>query len=279
MHSTSQKKILKINNGELRIREDNLATEEPLEIQLAYWENNSLEKISLSITMRTPGEDEALALGFLYAEGIIDTMDQVVKIAHLPSWDEKFSENRIVVGLAKGVEVNLDRLQRHFFTNSSCGICGKASIDAIQNIRIPELLENEPKFEVDIIQQLPEQLRQEQSLFETTGGIHAAALFNTKGELQIIQEDIGRHNAVDKLIGTAFKEGLLPLDDYLILVSGRASFELVQKALMAQIPIMAAVGAPSNLAVELADNSGMTLIGFLKHNQMNVYCGSSRVVL
>ena len=274
-----QKRILKIQEGNLSLPTDQLAVEEPLEIQLAYWENQQLEKVSLSITMRTPGADESLALGFLYAEGIIESMDEVAKIAHLPSWDADFSDNRIVVGLHQEVSPNLEKLRRHFYTNSSCGVCGKASIEAINLDQKANLPKGKPLFKPDIIQQLPDILRKQQAIFAHTGGIHAAALFNTQGELLLLEEDVGRHNAVDKVIGMALQSDLFPLHDYLLQVSGRTSFELVQKALMAEIPILSAVGAPSSLAVQLAESADMTLLGFVKPTQFNIYSGSERIIL
>ncbi len=272
------KKVLKVGKAaSYQIVEDQLTIEEPLEIQLAFWEANELKKQSISITMRTPGEDEKLALGFLYTEGIINATNEISKIAHLPSWDSSFSENRIVVGLKKGITVDLKRLQRHFYTSSSCGVCGKASIDALQTLKSPELPNDAPIFSTKIIHQLPSIVRQHQTIFQSTGGIHAAALFDNNGTIQILQEDVGRHNALDKLIGQAFQQDLLPLHQHLLMVSGRASFELVQKALMAEIPILAAVGAPSSLAVELAEAHGMTLLGFVRNEQFNIYSGSQRI--
>ena len=262
MQPIQSKKILKLKNGQIAIADDHLTVEEPLEIQLAFWEGPHLEKISLSITMRTPGADEALALGFLYAEGIIESLEQVAKIAHLPSWDADFSENRIVVGLEKGIRPNIEKLQRNFYTNSSCGVCGKATIEALEIEQSFDLPQGKPFFQAKTIQTLPDILRDQQALFDYTGGIHAAALFDLAGKLILLEEDVGRHNAVDKVIGMALQSDLFPLNDYLLQVSGRASFELVQKALMAGIPILSAVGAPSTLAVHLAESSQHDLIRF-----------------
>lgn len=272
-------KILKIKNGQLAIADDHLAVEEPLEIQLAYWEGIHLEKRSISITMRTPGADEALALGFLYAEGIIQSLEQVSKIAHLPSWDADYSENRIVVGLHKGITPDISKLQRNFYTNSSCGVCGKASIEAIEIESTISLPASKPSCQAAIIQTLPDQLRQQQALFDYTGGIHAAALFSSIGELILLEEDVGRHNAVDKVIGMALQSELFPLEDYILQVSGRASFELVQKALVAGIPMLSAVGAPSSLAVQLAISANMTLLGFVNQDRFNIYSGSERILV
>jgi FdhD protein len=252
--------------------QDLLAVEEPLEIRLG--------QKSVSITMRTPGHDFELAAGFLFTEGILHDAAEIREIHWSPphaNGNPRQLGNSVTVELNAGVEVDLDRLERHFYTTSSCGVCGKASIEAIQMQGCPVLPRNGPLVETSVIHDLPATLRREQPVFERTGGLHAAALFDPQGKLQLLREDVGRHNAVDKLIGSQMLAGRTPLSGHLLLVSGRASFELVQKALMAGIPILAAVGAPSSLAVETAQRFNMTLLGFVRDGRFNIYSGASRI--
>jgi FdhD protein len=257
---------------------DVLAVEEPLEIRVGFDRGEHRERKAISITMRTPGEDESLAVGFLFTEGIIGSRDQISAVRHCgkPSPD-KGIRNTILVELADGIEVDLKRLERHFYTSSSCGVCGKSSIEALHTG--PRKIESGgPAISSEVIHRLPAVGIANQSTFEKTGGLHASAIFNADGEIEAIAEDVGRHNALDKVIGAKFLSGELPLSEKILLVSGRASFELVQKALMAGIPIMAAVGAPSSLAVELAREFGMTLIGFVRDERFNIYTGGSRIL-
>ena len=219
--------------------------------------------------MRTPGHDPELAAGFLFTEGILAGTHQIRAIDS--------DKNSVTVELAKDVEVDFDRLKRNFYTTSSCGVCGKASIEALHAQGCPMLPRSSRMMESAVIHRLPCALRTEQAIFERTGGLHAAALFQPSGELLLLREDVGRHNAVDKLIGAEMLAGRTPLSDKLLLVSGRASFELVQKALMAGIPILAAVGAPSSLAVETAQRFNMTLLGFVRDGRFNIYSGASRI--
>jgi FdhD protein len=251
--------------------QDLLAVEEPLEIRLG-------DK-TVSITMRTPGSDFELAAGFLFTEGILRDRDQIREIhwSKPVNGNPRQAGNSVTVELNSGVEVDLDRLERHFYTTSSCGVCGKASIEAIEMQGCPVLPRNSPVVALAAIHNLPETLRREQAVFERTGGLHAAALFSPDGKLQLLREDVGRHNAVDKLIGAEMLAGHTPLGQRLLLVSGRASFELVQKALMAGIPILAAVGAPSSLAVETAQRFHLTLLGFVRDGRFNIYSGASRI--
>ncbi|MFN7926532.1 MAG: formate dehydrogenase accessory sulfurtransferase FdhD [Blastocatellia bacterium] len=222
----------------------------------------------------TPGHDFDLAAGFLFTEGIVQHAGQITALHHCGDQD-----NIVRVELAADVTVDFARLQRHFYTSSSCGVCGKTSIEALQANACPTLPELSWQIAADLVHDLPAQLRAAQSVFDTTGGLHAAALFQPTGELAALREDVGRHNAVDKLIGAALQSGDTPLHHHLLLVSGRASFELVQKALMAGLPMLAAVGAPSSLAVELARAFGMTLIGFVRDGRFNIYCGPERIQL
>jgi len=236
--------------------QDLLAVEEPLQIRV-----NGRD---LSITMRTPGHDRELAAGFLYTEGILKTRADVVSI--------ESGENSVALTLADGVDAGTSR---NFYTTSSCGVCGKASIDSLHASgcsMLPHL-----RISREIIHGLPEKLRAAQSVFDHTGGLHGAAIFDTAGNIEVVREDVGRHNAVDKLIGAAFLNGSLPLDGRILLLSGRASFELIQKAVMAGIPVVAAVGAPSSLAVQTALRFGMTLVGFVRDGRFNVYSGVSRL--
>jgi FdhD protein len=257
-------------------RNDLLAVEEPLEIRLDYTQEGKRLVKSISITMRTPGDDRELAAGFLFTEGIVQTTGQIEEIRPCgPEVDGR--QNTIRVRLSSKAEVNLDRIERHFYTSSSCGVCGKSSIEALNTLTRARLDEGGPVLTAHVLNLLPGRLRSEQRVFGETGGLHAAALFNGSGEILGLREDVGRHNAVDKLIGEQFLKNRVPLSDSIILVSGRASFELVQKALMAGIPFMAAVGAPSSLAVELAGKFNMTLLGFVRDNRFNIYSGQWRV--
>jgi FdhD protein len=250
--------------------QDLLAVEEPLEIRVA--------DRPVSITMRTPGNDFELAAGFLFNEGIIEGAHQIRDIHwSRPGENPRQAGNSVTVEIEAGAEIDFDRLERHFYTTSSCGVCGKASIEALEMQGCPRLPRDSPIVDVPVIHRLPGVLRSEQAVFERTGGLHAAALFDSVGELLLVREDVGRHNAVDKLIGAEVLERRTPLSDRVILVSGRASFELVQKALMAGIAILAAVGAPSSLAVETARRFNMTLVGFVRGERFNIYSGASRI--
>ncbi|HEX4946960.1 MAG TPA: formate dehydrogenase accessory sulfurtransferase FdhD [Blastocatellia bacterium] len=260
------------SSAQAALTQDALAVEEPLEIRLSYEADGQRETKSLSITMRTPGHDFDLAAGFLFTEGIIERADQIAALQHCGGQD-----NVVKVTLASDVQLDFARLQRHFYTSSSCGVCGKTSIEALQATACPTLPKTAWAIDVDVIHALPDKLRAAQSVFDATGGLHAAALFDANGTLVDTREDVGRHNAVDKLIGAQFRVGQTPLQERLLLVSGRASFELVQKALMGGLPILAAVGAPSSLAVELAQNFGMTLVGFVRDGRFNIYAGVERI--
>lgn len=252
---------------------DTIAAEEPLEIRLVA----GGAMTTAAVTMRTPGADRELALGFLYGEGLIRSLRDVVATGHLPQAGA-VEDNVVVVRLADGLAPRLERLERHFVTTSACGLCGKSNLQALELPRHPELPSG-PRVAPEVLYRLPVLLRQAQGVFATTGGLHAAALFTTGGELLACREDVGRHNALDKLIGWALTQELLPLHHHLILVSGRASFELVQKCLLAEAPILCAVSAPSSLAVATARRFGLTLVGFLRDRRLNVYAGRSRLDL
>lgn len=263
---------------DVAVTNDVVATEEPLEIRLEL-DGTSGDRIerSISITMRTPGNDEELALGFLFSEGIVKGAKDVLTAGPcgLPARDGLI--NVVRVELAPGVSVELDRLERHFYTSSSCGVCGKASLDAVAIQGRFDVASNEFSVSHRVLGALPEALLSGQAVFEETGGLHASGLFDSEGKLIALREDVGRHNALDKLIGSRLQTNALPLENFGIALSGRASFELMQKAMMAGCPLVAAVGAPSSLAVELAREFGITLIGFLKHEQFNVYSRPDRV--
>jgi FdhD protein len=225
--------------------------------------------------MRTPGHDPELAAGFLLAEGLIGHRHDILEIAHCQQGEPAIRQNILNVFLRPEVSVDFDKLTRHVFASSSCGICGKASIDAVHQ-RFPPVLST-VQIRATMLLELPARLRASQKTFDQTGGLHAAAVFDSRGELLVVREDVGRHNAVDKAIGFSLLKGLLPMEEHLLLVSGRASFEILQKALSARIPVVAAISAPSSLAVQFARESGQTLVGFLRGQSMNVYSRFDRI--
>lgn len=273
--SSTHTAVKKVVAGSVTDAEDVVTTEEPLEMRLEFSYQGKRITKSISVTMRTPGNDTELAIGFLYTEGIIKSPSDIkeVKIAG------KNNGNVVIISLHAQVTPDIERLERNFYTTSSCGVCGKASIEAIRTTS--EILDTKDdlKFSHRLIYELPSTLRQHQEVFEQTGGLHASAIFSMDGKLLLSREDVGRHNAVDKLIGATFHNGSLPLNQHILLLSGRASFELIQKAAMAGIKIVAAVGAPSSLAIQLAEDWGMTLIGFLRGERFNIYSGAQRVVV
>ncbi len=254
---------------------DTLAVEEPLEIRLGLKENGRTVHKAVSITMRTPENDYELAAGFLFTEGILQSKNQIETIKHCG----KFPNNRNTVRLDLSAETVIDfkKLTRNFYTTSSCGVCGKSSIEALTTGAKRIERADFPQFSAATIHELPIKIRERQKVFDKTGGLHAAALFDVAGNLIDLKEDVGRHNAVDKLIGAQFLADNLPLADKILFLSGRASFELLQKAVMAQIPIVCAVGAPSSLAVEAARNFGVTLLGFVRDGRFNIYHGAERL--
>ena len=256
-------------SSDLRLEtHDPVVVEEPLEIILEYGPAGARTTTPVSVTMRTPGRDAELAIGFLFTEGILTEKAETAE-----------KNNTIRVSLSPAANPNLKKLQRHFYTSSSCGVCGKTSIEALHTASTKHQPGTGPTINASLLYSLPSLLRQGQDLFEFTGGLHAAGLFNHDGRLILVREDIGRHNALDKLIGHALLQGLLPLNQHILLLSGRACFELIQKAAMAGITIIAAVGPPSSMAVKLAEESGITLVGFLKQERFNIYAGARRICL
>ena len=254
---------------------DHVAVEEPLEIQLCTTDASGAAARSLAVTMRTPGRDPELAVGFLMSESVIA---RAADVASVETLGETFDggQNTVRVTLADHVNVDWRLLERHFYTTSSCGVCGKASLDAVA-VRNAKPYRGDFRIKLASLLALPAALRERQEVFGLTGGLHAAATFDRAGRILEISEDVGRHNAVDKTIGALLQQGELPATEFGLLVSGRASFELVQKALMAGMPMLAAVGAPSSLAIDLAARFDMTLVGFLRDRQLNIYCGAFRV--
>jgi FdhD protein len=280
-------KIKKINAGNQTEAEDNLAVEEPLEIQLAWQDGDGYVQKNISVTMRTPGQDAELAAGFLFTEGIIQHAGQLQHIQ--PQF------NKVLVTLQPGVVPKLQQAERNFFANSSCGVCGKTGIDAIKTVPVFTQQGEELTLPAGIFYGLQQAIQTKQVVFESTGGLHAASLFDSRGQCMLLREDVGRHNAVDKVIGSALlnacpdlsfertrpgeplERGQLPLQQHILLLSGRAGFELIQKAVMAGIRIIAAVGAPSSLAVQMATEHNITLIGFLRADRFNVYSAAHRI--
>ncbi|USQ84360.1 formate dehydrogenase accessory sulfurtransferase FdhD [Streptomyces phaeoluteigriseus] len=271
---TERRKVLRIRDGVVSSRPDTLVAEEPLEIRL----NGK----PLAITMRTPGDDFALAAGFLVSEGVLAEGSDLQNIVYCAgaTVDGSNTYNVVDVRTAPGVTVPDITLERNVYTTSSCGLCGKASLDAVRTTTRWPIADTPPlRVAPELLAVLPDRLRESQRVFDRTGGLHAAALFSEDGELLDVREDVGRHNAVDKLVGHALQNSGLPLSRAILLVSGRASFELAQKAVMAGIPMLAAVSAPSSLAVDLAAETGLTLVGFLRGSSMNVYAGEDRIAL
>ena len=268
-------RIARHRDGRVVRKKDTLAVEEPLEIRVSWTAGERRLVESVAITMRTPGDDFELVAGFLHGEGIVSAADDVQELTYCRG-DEAQEYNLVEARLRAGVPFDVDAMRRNVFTSSSCGICGKASIEAVQATGCSMLAEG---FRVSaaLLPDLPDRLLVGQGVFARTGGLHAAGLFRTDGSLDVLREDVGRHNAVDKVLGHSLLARALPAQDRVLVVSGRASFELIQKSLMAQVPVLVAVGAPSSLAVDLASRFGQTLVGFARNGGFNVYCGAERV--
>ncbi len=274
------RKVVTLSGDTITARTDEIAVEEPLEIRLAP-AADPLTFQRAAVTMRTPGADAELALGFLFAEGIIRAAGDVVHIAHCldPDITAEQLGNVLTVTLQDDVVVDMAPLERHFTTTSACGVCGKAGLEQLTMRGVARIVDDPPVMHIPpaLLYALPDRLRAAQGTFDATGGLHAAGLFDAAGTLLAVREDVGRHNALDKLVGWALTEGMVPLAGHIVLVSGRASYELVQKCAVAGVPVMAAVGAPSSLAVETAEAFGITLVGFVRGERANVYAGVGRV--
>ena len=259
--------------------DDVVSIEEPLEMTVRYQKNKEWLSNSISITMRTPKNDEDLIIGLLFCEGIINKKSEIEKIEFLGDKVGKFKiQNKIQITLNNGENLDIKHLRRNFLTNSSCGVCGKTSMDSLEIICKTKINVNSPKVKSSLITKIPNLLMQNQSEFSKTGGIHASALFDINGKALVIREDVGRHNALDKVIGHGFKNSIFDTKNQFIACSGRLSFELVQKSLMANIGLLMGVGAPTSLAIDLAKRSDMTLIGFVKSDSFNIYCGENRIL-
>jgi len=256
---------------------DLVAAEEPLEIRVIYGKEDQRRQQSISVTMRTPGNDDELAIGFLFTEGIIQSIEQVDQTFSFSCNEAK--DNTITVALKEDVSIDLKKLERHFYATSSCGVCGKSSIEAVRTVVQHKTESGILEVTADFLYRLPAILRAQQDIFQSTGGLHASALFDLEGNLVLLREDVGRHNALDKLIGRCLLNTKTPLNQHLLLLSGRASFELIQKAAAGGIKIVAAIGAPSSLAVALAKDCDITLLGFLNYQRFNIYSGKERVIV
>jgi FdhD protein len=272
--STARVPVRRWKGGELAASDDDLlAVEAPLAIELRWHEGEaaSLREQTVAVTMRTPGHDEELAVGFLFTEGIVRRSEDMVASTQ--------SDGTVRIELSSSARVDLASLERHSYVSSACGVCGKTSLDGLrgQAAGTKPALWRGPRLEAQVAQGMPAALRRGQATFDATGGLHAAGLFDRLGQLEYLREDVGRHNAVDKLVGAALLAGRLPLSDRILVLSGRASFELLQKAAVAGVPVVAAIGAPSSLAVEVARDAGITLLGFLRHDRFNVYAGVERI--
>ena len=276
----SKYKVLKYSSNKFENIDDLISIEEPLEISLKYNESNKWINQSLSITMRTPGDDEDLVRGFLYNEQIIKNIDNIDSIE---SYGDKVGQyniqNKILATLNNSKNINIAKIKRNFLTKSSCGVCGKSSLDALEIIKKNKTNPSEPKIKKEVIVKSPDTLREGQSEFSKTGGIHASGLFNSNGELVAVREDVGRHNALDKLIGCALKINQIDPKNQFITCSGRLNFELVQKVLMTDIGIMIGVGAPTSLAIDLANKFDITLVGFVKRDSFNIYTNNKKVIV
>ena len=272
--SKKKAKIWAVKNNTVRSFSDTVATEEPLEIRLVNPQQTA------AITMRTPGADFDLVAGFLYSEGILRQRDDLRQISYCvdSQIDGEQQYNIVNIQLRAGLVPNLSTLERHFFTTSACGVCGKTSIDALKILGAKRIVQD-ASVTTEVLYRLTERLQSAQKIFASTGGLHAAALFDFQGQLLKLREDVGRHNALDKLIGSAFLADELPLSNRIVMVSGRSSFEILQKSIMAGVPIVCAVSAPSSLAVSLAEEFGVTLVGFLRDKRFNVYTNLKRIVL
>ncbi len=276
----SEYKVFKFKSNNLDNFNDQISIEEPVEIIIKYKDKEVWVEKTISVTMRTPGDDEDLVRGFLFNEKIIEKIDYIEKIDFSGTPTVQYGlKNKITVTINNSNNIDIDKIKRNFLTNSSCGVCGKSSLDALEIIKKDKILESNPKISKEVLMSSPNKLRQNQSEFSKTGGIHASGLFTAQGDIVAIKEDVGRHNALDKLIGYALKENLLDNTSQFLACSGRLNFDLVQKALMANIGILIGVGAPTSLAIDLANKFDMTLVGFVKDDSFNIYSNKDRIVI
>jgi len=276
----SEYKVFKFKSENLDNFNDHISIEEPVEIIIRYKDKEIWVEKTISVTMRTPGDDEDLVRGFLFNEKIIEKIDYIEKIELTGKPTEQYGlKNKIIVTINNSDNIDVDKIKRNFLTNSSCGVCGKSSLDALEIIKKDKILKSNPKISKEVLMSSPKKLRQNQSEFSKTGGIHASGLFTAQGDIVAIKEDVGRHNALDKLIGYALKENLLDNTSQFLACSGRLNFDLVQKALMANIGILIGVGAPTSLAIDLANKFDMTLVGFVKEDSFNIYSNKDRIII
>ena len=276
----SEYKVFKFKSENLDNFNDHISIEEPVEIIIRYKDKEIWVEKTISVTMRTPGDDEDLVRGFLFNEKIIEKIDYIEKIELTGKPTEQYGlKNKIIVTINNSDNIDIDKIKRNFLTNSSCGVCGKSSLDALEIIKKDKILKSNPKISKEVLMSSPKKLRQNQSEFSKTGGIHASGLFTAQGDIVAIKEDVGRHNALDKLIGYALKENLLDNTSQFLACSGRLNFDLVQKALMANIGILIGVGAPTSLAIDLANKFDMTLVGFVKEDSFNIYSNKDRIII
>ena len=276
----SNYKVIKFRSNNSKEVDDLVSIEEPLEIILKYKDKENWIENTISITMRTPGDDNDLVTGFLFNESVIEKINHIENITFRgdPVGQYKL-HNKIVVTINSSENVDIDKIKRNFLTNSSCGVCGKTSLESLEIIKKDKIIKSIPKIHYEIIMKSPDILRQNQSEFSKTGGIHASGLFNVSGKIVALKEDVGRHNALDKLIGFVLKENLLDNSSQFLTCSGRLNFDLVQKALMANIGILIGVGAPTSLAIDLANKFDMTLVGFVKDDSFNIYSNNERIII
>jgi len=276
----SNYKVIKFRSNNAKEVEDLVSIEEPLEIIIRFKNKESWVDNTISITMRTPGDDEDLVRGFLFNEKVIEKIEYIEKIESTGKPTDQYGlKNKITITINNSENIDIDKIKRNFLTNSSCGVCGKTSLDSLEIIKKDKILKSIPKISKEIIMLSPDKLRQNQSEFSKTGGIHASGLFTDQGEIVAIKEDVGRHNALDKLIGHTLNKKLLNPSTQFLTCSGRLNFDLVQKALMANIGVLIGVGAPTSLAIDLANRFDMTLVGFVKEDSFNIYSNSERILI
>jgi len=276
----SKYKVLKYRSNNTNEIDDSISIEEPLEITIKFKNKETWTENTISITMRTPGNDEDLVRGFLFNERIIEKIEYIDKIESVGENVGQYNlKNKIIATINNSENIDIDKIKRNFLTNSSCGVCGKTSLDSLEIIKKDKIVKSLPKIDHKIIMKSPTTLRENQSEFSKTGGIHASGLFSDKGDVVAIKEDVGRHNALDKLIGYVLKKKLLNPSNQFLTCSGRLNFELVQKALMSNIGVLIGVGAPTSLAIDLANKFNMTLVGFVKQDSFNIYSNKERIII